>query len=661
MVMRLRGRFLLTLVVATTLCLVMSAQAPTLTFDRYHTPQEVSEILKDFASRYPQVARIAEIGRSAGGATLLALELADSSSDLVQPGRRPAVLVTANLEGNHLVGTEAALLLIDKLLAGAQSDSKIKELLQTRSVYVIPLLNPDAAAGYFAKPQWERVSNGAALDDDLDALVDEDGPDDLNQDGLITMMRVKDPEGQWAPDPDDARLLKKADPQKGESGVYKLYVEGIDNDADDNYNEDPPGGVALNRNFPHDFEENNVAAGRWPVSQPEAKALLDFMLARANIALVLNFSSENTFLNLEQTARGAGAAERVTIPERFATFLGLEPNQEMDLKEATELIRSTGVLGPDVTESRVAQILGAGPAVTIDREDMPIFEAVQKDFKEALKAANIEYPEKKARGVGKGSFLAYCYFQYGVPVFSSDLWAIPEMKPAAGEAGQKTESKAEPKAETKPAEKQEEARPGPALANAGPPGGPARGAPGEPARNPDLDVVRWQDATLGGKGFVPWTSIKHPTLGDVEVGGLVPFLKTIPPPAEIEKAIRPQVDFYVKLMDRVASLQIQEARVKALDDGLYTVTLYLTNPGWFPTSTSQGRRAMTSWPITVRLKLSEEQTLFSGRPIESVPYLPGGGEARKVEWTVRGRKGSTLQITADSPKLGLVQTQVTLQ
>jgi len=60
-------------------------------------------------------------------------------------------------------------------------------------------------------------------------------------------------------------------------------------------------------------------------------------------------------------------------------------------------------------------------------------------------------------------------------------------------------------------------------------------------------------------------------------------------PAEIEKAIRPQVDFCVKLMDRVASLAIKETRVKEVDQGLFTVTTYLTNPGWLPTSTSQGR------------------------------------------------------------------------
>ncbi len=61
---------------------------------------------------------------------------------------------------------------------------------------VAPLLNPDAARADFTTPRCERTSNGNPLDDDLDMQVDEDGPDDLNQDGLITSMRVKDPEGE---------------------------------------------------------------------------------------------------------------------------------------------------------------------------------------------------------------------------------------------------------------------------------------------------------------------------------------------------------------------------------------------------------------------------------------------------------------------------------
>ncbi|RPJ87406.1 MAG: hypothetical protein EHM18_01290 [Acidobacteria bacterium] len=600
------------------------------TFDRYHNPDEVNQILKDLAARYPQLASLQIIGKSAGGTDLCVLQIAALPGP--DPAARPAVFVSANIEGSHLIGTEAALQLAGRLLAGSASDAKLKSLLEKRTLFIAPLLNPDAARAYFATPRWERTSNGNPLDDDLDMRVDEDGPDDLNQDGQITSMRVKDPEGEWIIDPGDPRLMRKADPQKAESGVYKVYVEGLDNDRDQSYNEDPPGGVDIQRNFPHDFETNEAEAGRWPISQKETLALAQFLAAHRNIALVLNYSHENTLLNLEQTGRARASGERVKVPQRFANMLGVDPDQEFDIKEVVEMIKSSGAFpaGMEITEDRVAQMLGLGPAVTIDRQDLQVFESVQKEYKDALKSAQVDYPEKKARGVGKGSFLAYCYYQYGVPVFSTDVWTVPEVKKEA------KDDKLTP-----------EKRPG--------------GGAGTAGANVDTDVLKWSDTALEGKGFVAWSPFKHPTLGDVEIGGFVPYVRVLPPPAQIEKLASFSTDFYLKLIDRLAELNIRETRVKAVDENLYNVTCYLTNPGWLPTSTAQGRRAQTSWPIRVRIKTAEDQAVFSGRPLESIQSLAGSGGTQKVEWTVRGKRGSTVEISAESPRLGSVSTRVTLE
>lgn len=608
----------------------------------YQPPGDVSKSIQELVAQYPRLATVSVIGKSANGAAIQVLEIADRTGGLPILDSRPAVFVTANLEGTHLIGTEAALLLAEKLLAGATTDPKIRQLLEKKVIYVAPLLNPDAVgSGYFGTPRRERSTNAAPVDEDMDAIVDEDGPDDLNQDGVITMMRAEDPEGEWIVDPDESRLMRKADPQKGESGVYKLYVEGIDNDCDELYNEDPPGGVDLNRNFPHDFENNVVGAGMWPISQPETKALVDFMVTHRNIALVLNFSTENTILNLQQTGRARAAGDKVKVPQRFATFLGVDPEQEFELKEVVEMVRSSGMFGgAEVSEDRVAQLLGTGPAVSLDRLDVPFFEAVQKEYKEAMKEAKFDYPEKKARAVGKGSFVAYCYYQYGVPVFSTDIWTIPEAKKAEAK---KPENGAQPSPNTG---RTPRARPVTGVSAGG--------------ENPDLDALRWSDSGLAAKGFVNWAPFAHPTLGPVEIGGFAPFAKILPPVEQIDKQIGFPVDFYLKLMDKTAGLEIRETRVKSLSEGLYNVTCFLSNPGWFPTSSGQGRRAGGAWPITVRLQLERDQALFAGRPIESVQSI-GGGETRKVEWTIRGKAGSSVQISANSPKLGQVSTQVTLR
>jgi ferric iron reductase protein FhuF len=160
---------------------------------------------------------------------------------------------------------------------------------------------------------------------------------------------------------------------------------------------------------------------------------------------------------------------------------------------------------------------------------------------------------------------------------------------------------------------------------------------------------------------VNWTHYKHPTLGDVEIGGFVPYLKITPPPSEIEKTISFHADFYIGLMNRLPELKIKDTQVKALEDGLYQVTVSFTNIGRFPTSTAQGRRTGTSSPIRVHLKMTENQSLFSGRPIEAIPVINENGDIKKLEWTIRGKKGSKITITAKSPKLGSVTTTVVLQ
>jgi len=323
--------------------------------------------------------------------------------------------------------------------------------------------------------------------------------------------------------------------------------------------------------------------------------------------------------------------------------------------------------------------------VTIDKQDLPFFEAVQEEYKKALKDAKINYPLNRAKGVGRGSFAAYCYFQLGVQVFSMDLWSIPEPEKKSDKESLTVEKLKAMSSEDFLALGEEKIQA--FLEKQGAPPNfkasmlikmlkegkitpskmadmiekmPKRKTVSGEKEHPDSYIIKWSDSVLKGKGFVPWTHYNHPTLGDVEIGGFVPFLKITPPPEDIKKTISFHTDFYLKLMDKLAELKIKQIDIKALDENLYKVTCYLTNTGWFPTSTAQGRRARTSWPITVRVKTSKKQSIFSGRPVEEIPFL-NGVETRKLEWTIKAEKNSRITITAHSPKLGSVKKTVVLK
>jgi hypothetical protein len=185
--------------------------------------------------------------------------------------------------------------------------------------------------------------------------------------------------------------------------------------------------------------------------------------------------------------------------------------------------------------------------------------------------------------------------------------------------------------------------------------------PTKEGEHPDSYILKWSDEVLKDKGFVDWKPYTHPTLGEVEIGGFVPYVKVNPPSSEMKKTIDFHSDYYIDFMNRLARLEIKENRVEAQGDGVYQVTVYFTNTGWFPTSTAQGRRAMASWPIRAELKLSQGQSLFSGRSVVNIPFIDGSGGTKKAEWTIRGKKGSKITIKAGSPNLDTVTTTVVLQ
>lgn len=94
-------------------------------------------------------------------------------------------------------GTEAALELASKLVREYGKKENITRILERKVVYIAPLLNPDGAQSFFTSAKIEKISNDAPNDDDVDGVMDEDGPEDLNKDGYITQMRVKAPDGIW--------------------------------------------------------------------------------------------------------------------------------------------------------------------------------------------------------------------------------------------------------------------------------------------------------------------------------------------------------------------------------------------------------------------------------------------------------------------------------
>lgn len=291
-----RARASLPLLAALALCAVAprstrsedASGVAALTFDRYYDVAGLSRALATLHAAYPRHTRLASMGESREGRPLWVLTIFEP--DAGDPDDKPAFYVDGNTHGNEVQASEVCLFIAKHLLT--RDDAWVRALRARVTFHVAPCVNPDARERFFHSAQSEHSPRRVQrpFDDDRDGRVDEDGADDLDGDGEILDMRVEDPEGDLVTDERDPRLMRARQP--GERGQWRLLgSEGHDDDGDGRTNEDPPGGVDPNRNWPASWrpEVDQGGAGPYPLSEPETRATALWLLALPHLSGVQSF------------------------------------------------------------------------------------------------------------------------------------------------------------------------------------------------------------------------------------------------------------------------------------------------------------------------------------------------------------------------------------
>lgn len=687
----------------------------------YHTYIQYTQWIKQIASEYPNYCKVESIGKSLDGRDIWAIQLAGPGT--IEPDKRPALLITANIDGDRVIGSEVAVNIIENLLAQATGKSETaqptaaadnnneeitkaedadaetdyttitaKELLASHTLYIVPRVNPDAAEMYFRGTKNNYNRNKRPDDIDRDTLIDEDGPDDLNGDGVITLMRVYDPEkADMIADENEPRLNVKPDMKKGERPLFYIDTEGIDNDNDGQYNEDPTGGVDLNMNFMHGYQEHADGAGIHQVSEPESLALLKYALAHQNIAAAITFGKHDNLTN---------------APDGKGTY-------------------------------------DAGTPKNIDSGDVELYKDVSEIFK---KITGLNKIDNSNAG---GAFFEWAYAQYGIPSFTTPLWTLPEEPKKENDADGKNGT-SENDADTPPAEGQREARQfarpggggggrsGSGGRGGGRSGGFSRsggggggGAPDDAATTPpdsnatstsegltpsgigdisketideliaaaeaagfpvndemmanitpeqveqyaqmsgvqirrvkpDSDKngkaknaeeaawLKYNDEKRNGAGFVNWQQFEHPQLGKVEIGGWTPYFKTNPPAEEIKNIADKQTEFVLYLTAQFPKISLEEPQIKRLAQNLYEIKTTLTNEGGLPAGTAMARRNQRARPYIVSIS-TENQNIINGTKINKVWSIPAHGGKEKFKWIINAPDNSDITIKVYSEKYG---------
>ncbi|MCP3903211.1 MAG: hypothetical protein GY715_06195 [Planctomycetes bacterium] len=605
----------------------------------YHTHAELTAWVDRLDAEHGRSCVAETIGTSHEGRAIRALRVALPGG--LEPDERPALLLVANVDGAHLAGSEVAMTVAEELLRLArdgepeeQADA-VASFLTSHTLYVVPRANPDAAERFFAAVKDERRRTLRPDDRDRDGAIDEDPPNDLNGDGLITMMRVPDPKkADHMADAEEPRLSVLPERDKGERTEFVLYVEGIDDDGDGEVNEDPVGGVDLDMNFMHGYREHADGAGLHQVSEPESLALLRYVLDHQNIAIVLTYGRHD---NLSKPPDGKG-----TYP--------------------------------------------SGTPKNIDEKDVGLYTEMSRRFTEITGL-------KKVPSVpDEGAFFAWAYAQFGVPSFTTPLWTRPEpekkeeeeggdggdggdapeadagdegLTPSGvGDISMETLAELRANAEAQGMEVTDEMiasltpqmvegfakRAGVEIRRVE----SGAGAESEPGKAKNADEAAWltySDDVRDGAGFVDWEPFEHPDLGPVEIGGWTPYFKTNPPPDELAAIAETQVAFVLELARLFPDVSLSEPEVTRLASGLYEMEVALVNDGYLPTGTAMAQRNRRARPYVVRLDVTNEQIL-TGQRVHKVWSVAGSGGRHEYRWIIRADDDSDLTITVYSEKFG---------
>ncbi len=482
------------ILVGVLLCGAMYAQAAQkvpIDFDRNHSYTFTAKYLKDVARAYPDITKLLEIGESTMGRPIYLLVVSNMKTGTtidahvplrnmrkegvknVPPGQpyqgKPGHLITGATHGNEFTGTEVCLYTIDKLVSAYGADETITGLVDNKTFYILPIMNPDGLFNSLEKGISQR-QNSMHKDDDGDGRINEDGWDDLNGDGKITYFRYKNDNGRFYIDDQDPRIMVQLQRgEKTEKQRYMVIMEDKDNDGDGKRGEDPERGIDLNRNFGEGwFKEDGFAGGSgdYAFSAPETRAVAEFLTNHTNVLMGQNFHTAGGF-----TFRPMGTAPHTRLHPKDVAVLDFIMG-----KKYLEII------GQEV------------PAAWQKPQDLDKFkEELKKTSKNKYaiqrgyvlpRGWRVSYNEDQDRRYSYGMATDWMYAQYGVFAITTELWNAAQDIPGF------------PKIEGDDARVQRE-----------------------------REMMKYIDTNYGGKHFVPWTAYKHPKLGEGEIGGLLPVYR----------------------------------------------------------------------------------------------------------------------------------------
>ena len=575
-------------------------------YERWPYPlyDEIVERVKLLAERYPNLAEMHNIGKSRAGRDLWVIEITNKETG---PGNdKPALWVDGNMHMAELTTRRIPHYFIERLLASYGKDPLTTNLIDTRTFYIMPILDVEGGDRMMTKhPAWPGHK------------PDQHDGRDLDGDGYITQMRVKDPEGQFYVSPIDARLMLQIRNRSGDRWNYisKSYEEdyywrtaapntgwtprtdksetfgdpGVPRDqrysiyTEGQSLEEPEVNVLrevgnFNRNWSSDWRASERGAGAYPFSVPEIRAVAEFTTQ----------THRNIFFYYNAHSGGAPRNYIVRPPMN-------KPYTDM-LQEDNDFYRRIGF---------IYGAISGGNIIHNNYDNPGLMTGVYGD-------------------TWHGFVTDWAYEHAGIHVVTPEL-----------EARQKD-------------------------------------------YNGDgyvtwYEILRWNDEEMDGKFYKDWTPYDHPVLGQVEIGGE----KGMPPGygEQLETVLRIQYDWLMHVAGLSPLLRIKALQSERLSNRRYRITATLQNEGFLSTYVARNAlKIRRDYPIVTTLSVTggsleqgDRASKNAGHILGTLAYVARWGKGADestttVEWIISpdGREPMTVSVEAWAYKAGRDVKSITI-
>jgi len=293
--------------------------AVTARWNFYRDYTQATGLLKQIVASHPEICRLESLGTSYGDREMWVLTITNQAKGGPQDeANKPAFWIDGGIHANEIQAVDVVLYTAWYMTEMYGRNEQITKLIDERVFYLMPMMSPDSRDAHMYSPNTTHAPRGGQrpVDDDRDGKFDEDPADDLDGDGSITQMRIRDPLGRYKAHEDYPDMLVPAD--HDETGEYTLLgPEGIDDDGDGRVNEDGPGYYDPNRDWPWQWEPAYVQRGayRYPLSVPENRMVADFVMAHPNIAGAQSYHNTGGMI-----LRGPGAKDDVWPREDIQVY-----------------------------------------------------------------------------------------------------------------------------------------------------------------------------------------------------------------------------------------------------------------------------------------------------------------------------------------------------